>query len=79
MKITVVTVLFTVTKTTTTTHEVTMLKTFIVYSIAITILTFISNDAMAILDVLHLSVLIVLFTSPIPMIGYGLVNEGNGY
>ena len=78
MKITVVTVLFTVTKTTTT-HEVTMLKTFIVYSIAITILTFISNDAMAILDVLHLSVLIVLFTSPIPMIGYGLVNEGNGY
>ncbi len=56
-----------------------MLKTFIVYSIAITILTFVSNDAMAILDVLHLSVLIVLFTSPIPMIGYGLVSEGNGW
>tara|TARA_R100001460_G_scaffold76457_1_gene117466 strand:- start:519 stop:689 length:171 start_codon:yes stop_codon:yes gene_type:complete len=55
-----------------------MVKTISIYAILITIITFIVNDTMAILDVLHLSILIVLFSIPLPMIAYGLVTEGNG-
>ena len=55
-----------------------MFKTISVYALLITIITFIVNDTMAILDVLHLSTLIVLFSIYVPMIAYGIVTEGNG-
>ena len=55
-----------------------MFKTISVYALLITIITFIVNDTMAILDVLHLSTLIVLFSIYVPMIAHGIVTEGNG-
>jgi len=64
--------------TQTTTNEVTMFKTISIYALIITIITFLANDTIAILDVLHLSLLIVLFSIYVPMIAHGLATEGNG-
>ncbi len=55
-----------------------MFKTILIYALITTLITFIVNDTMAILDVLHLSTLIVLFSIYVPMIAYGLATEGNG-
>jgi|TARA_Y100001938_G_C7877491_1_gene323357 hypothetical protein len=55
-----------------------MFKTILIYALITTLITFIVNDTMAILDVLHLSTLIVLFSIYVPMIAHGIVTEGNG-
>jgi len=55
-----------------------MFKTILIYALITTLITFIVNDTMAILDVLHLSTLIVLFSIYVPMIVHGIVTEGNG-
>ena len=55
-----------------------MFKTILIYALITTLITFIVNDTMAILDVLHLSTLIVLFSIYVPMIAHGIVTEANG-
>jgi len=51
-----------------------MLKSFIIYSIIITGLIFIESDK-NILDVIHLSILFSLLTSPIFIAVYAFIDE----